>query len=367
MSSTIYYKGTLKDNVAVEALYEAVVESAAELNCKIVREEDTFYLEFTDGTSEPLMFKLDNRKINWFCKWNNPANPEEYFKIFDLFIAIRPLFKTLRIDDDEGAWQDYFERSRPCKINLRELSGPIEHSLLERDFTFSKYDLSDFLKPGMRFIPYSKVVYCVIAQDLLTVLDADTVEELDMDKMIELANKVQFEEMGPFSRENFAFEFPYILMLIWIGYCLTYGRRGRVCQLSNDVWGLKTNKLAAQAGILSEFLNIHSSTVNSKHTELKRFAKKYIYTGPPSECVSAEAKAQLTQVIKAYVAQNDIDTNSNEPVLIPLTGEIKEAYEAILANISTDMTDLITEDAGQSLQVLVSILDYLGFKYVGAE
>jgi hypothetical protein len=163
MSSTIYYKGTLKDGSSIDALYEAVLRQSSALNCKVVREADAFYMEFTEGTSEPMMFRLVNGKLNWFCKWSNPENPDEYYKLFDLFLAIKPLFKSLRIDDDEGAWQEYQLRSKPCKIRLRELSGPAELGLLERDFNASDYELSRFLKPGMMFLPYSDAVYCVIA------------------------------------------------------------------------------------------------------------------------------------------------------------------------------------------------------------
>jgi hypothetical protein len=367
MSSTIYYKGTLKDDCSVDELFDAVVQQSTAMNCNIVREVDSFYIEFTEGTSEPLMFRLDNRKINWFCKWNNPGNPGEYYRIFDLFIAVKPFFKTLRIDDDEGAWHDYQLMSKPCKIHLRELSSPAETGLLQRDFDASRYDLSGLLKPGMMFLPYSEAVYCVITQDFLKILKADSVNDLDKGRILELANSVQIEDDDPFTLENFEFQFPYMLLLIWIGHCLIYGCKGRVCRLSDEVRGLKTNKLAAKYGLLSIFLNIHSGTVNYKHAEMKRFASLHIDTGPKSGEFSAQAKEALTKIIKEYVAENNIDTSSKEPVLIPVTGEIKEAYEAIFAAEHKPAPDLKPEDIKQSLEALVSVLDYLGFKYVGVE
>ena len=140
---------------------------------------------------------------------------------------------------------------RPCRIRLRELSGPAELGLLERDFDAAKYDLSRFLKPGLMFLPYSEAVYCVIARDFLKIFKADTAAALDRDRILKLANKLRTDG-EPFTRENFAFMFPFILLQVWIGCCLTYkveaaftgGGRGQ---------GLKTNKLAAEFGLLSGF------------------------------------------------------------------------------------------------------------------
>lgn len=367
MSSTIYYKGTLKECSTFEDLYEVVCRQSTDLHCKIVKEEDAFYLEFAEGQSEPLLFRLNNGKINWFCKWNNPGNPDEYYKIFDLFISIKPLFKSLRVDDDEGAWNEYLLNSKPCKIHLRELLGPAENALLERDFIFSKYDLSELMKPGMRFFPYSNAVYCVIAQDFMRVVKADSTKTLDKNHILELVNRLQIEEKGQFSLENFAFQFPYILLMIWVGYCLTYGRKGRVCQLSDEVRGLKINRLAAEFGILSIFLNIHSGTVNSKHAEMKRFAADYIYTGPKSNEYSARAKAELAKIIKDYIKKNNIDTTLTESLFIPVSGEFKAAYDSIIAGLYSSAPNTQAEEFRRSLEVLVSLLDYLGFRYVGPE
>lgn len=363
MSSTIYYKGTLKDTSNVDELYDTVLRQSSGMHCKIVKEEDSFYIEFSEGQSEPLLFRLNNRKLNWFCKWNNPENPDEYYKIFDLFIAIKPFFKSLRVDDDEGAWQEYLLESKPCKIHLRQLSGPAEVGLLERDFDALNYDFSMFMKPGMRFFPYSKAVYCVIAQDFMRVFKVASIRDLNEDDMLDLANKLQFEECERFSHENFAFQFPFILLQIWIGYCLAY--KGRVYQITSEVRGLKMNRLAAQFGILSIFLNIHSGIVNSKHAEMKRFAGTYIDSGLKADEYSEQAKLALSKIIKEFVAKHNIDTTSKDPVFIPVTGEFKEAYEAIIASEQQATPRTPPENFRQSLEVLVSILDYLGFQYVG--
>jgi hypothetical protein len=364
MSSTIYYKGTLKDSSSTGELYEAALRQSAVMNCKIVREEDSFYIEFSEGASEPLLFRFNNRKISWFCKWDNPGNPDEYYRIFDLFIAVKPLFKSLCVDDDEGAWHDYMQKSKPCKIRMRELSGPTELGLLERDYCASDYDFSGFMIPGMRFIPYSDAVYCVIARDFLRIFKARRVQDLDRDLLLKLANKLRADD-EPFTHDNFAFMFPYMLLQIWIGCCLAYKVEGRVYRLPDEVRGLKTNKLAAEFGLLSVFLNIHSGTVNYKHAEMKRFAAAHLYTGPKSPAYSARAKSELTKLIRDYIAENDIDIMSKEPVLIPVTGAFKEAIDTIF----TDQPELETkrEDIRQSLKALVSILDYLGFQYVGVE
>ncbi len=100
---------------------------------------------------------------------------------------------------------------------------------------------------------------------------------------------------------------------------------------------------------------------------MKRFAAGHINTGASSTECSAQVKAALTELIRDYVMTNNIDTTSEGPVLIPLTGDFKEAYDAILAAGSMPAPDTQPEDIRQSLRVLVSILDYLGFKYVGVE
>jgi hypothetical protein len=364
MSSTIYYKGALKDGGSVNAVYDTVVRQSAGLNCKIVREADSFYIEFSEGTSEPLMFRFRDGRLNWFCKWDNPGNPDEYYRIFDLFLAVKPFFKSLRVDDDEGAWREYQLKLRPCRIRLRELSGPAELGLLERDFDAAKYDLSRFLKPGLMFLPYSEAVYCVIARDFLKIFKADTAAALDRGRILKLANKLRTDG-EPFTRENFAFMFPFILLQVWIGCCLAYKVEGRVYRLADEVRGLKTNKLAAEFGLLSEFLNIHSGTVNYKHAEIKRFAAEHVNTGLRSAEYGKAAKAALTELIRDYVVTNNIDTASGGPVLIPLSGAFKEAYDVIIGSIPALAPK--PEDARQSLRVLVSMLDYLGFKYVGVE
>lgn len=367
MSSTIYYKGTLKDSSSAEELYNAVLSRSSAMNCRIVRESDSFYIEFTEGSSEPLLFQLKDRKINWFCKWNNPGNPDEYYRIFDLFLAIKPFFKSLRIDDDEGAWQEYLLKSKPCKIHLRRLSTPAELSLLARELHSAHDDFSGFLKSGMRFIPYSNAVYALIAQDFLRIFKAGTVNDLDKHRILKLANRLRAAEDEPFTRDNFAFMFPYMLLQIWIACCLTYKNEGRVYRLSDELRGLRTNKLAAEFGILSVFLNIHSGTVNYKHAEMTRFAREYIYTGPKSGERSIQAKAALTRLIKEYIAGNNIDTTSKELFFIPMTDTFKDACETIFAGGDNSAPDLHQEDIVQSLEVLVSILDYLGFRYVGPE
>lgn len=366
MSSTIYYKGTLKDTRCAEDLYEAVRRQSATLNCKIVRSGNDFYIEFAGGASEPLLFRLNDGKVNWFFKWHNPANPDEYFRIFDLFIAIKPLFKSLRIDDDEGVWQEYLLKSTPCKIHLRQLSGPAELSLLEKNFKASDYDLTRFMMPGMMFLPYSNIVYCVIARDFLRIFNTDSVTALDKDRILNLANKLRIDDQL-FTHENFAFMFPYMLVQIWIGCCLAYKIEGRVCGLPDAVRGLKTNRLAAEFGLLSTFLNIHSGTVNYKHAEIKRFAARHMMnTAPKLADNSKQAKAALTKLFRSYITENNIDTQSGGPVLIPLTGSFKDAFEAITDSCKP-APGIRTDEAKQSLEELVSILDYLGFKYIGPD
>ena len=82
MSFTIYYKGTLKENNSINDIFDIVSNHIKYINAELNRYDDTIIINFLQGKNEPLTFHFDKNKINSFCKWNNPENPKEVYKIF---------------------------------------------------------------------------------------------------------------------------------------------------------------------------------------------------------------------------------------------------------------------------------------------
>jgi hypothetical protein len=131
MSCTIFYKGKLKEDISVEFTISKIKEYSKNFNCNVEKNENGITIDFLNGNSEPLSFNFKNNMINSFCKWNG-EDIEEFYKIFHLFIELKPLFKSLKIEDDEGLWHEYVIQKEPCKIKLKPLSSQIKMEFFNR-------------------------------------------------------------------------------------------------------------------------------------------------------------------------------------------------------------------------------------------
>jgi hypothetical protein len=316
MSCTIYYKGKLKEDISVELTISKLKEYSKIFNCNIENHENGITIYFLNGTSEPLDFNFKNKIINSFCKWNG-EDEEEFYKIFDLFIELKPLFKSLKIEDDEGLWHEYVIQKKPCKINLKPLSSQINKEFFNRvkeNESNPPSEIEKYIFSQSRLNLYSLTVVRIIIQDLIKIMKIGSVDGFKPQQIVELVNKLNFsnDDFGKDDIKNFPCTFPDMLMKIWISYSFTYKKMGRVKELSEKISDLKTSKLAAWFGILSIFLNRHSGVVNQKHAEMKKFVAKYYRTG-------------------AF-------------------GEV-----------------MVIDNPERELEFFFSIMDYLGFNYVGAE
>lgn len=314
MSCTIFYKGKLKSIYTFENIISIVQEHTKDFDCTLNIYENSIEVRFNTGKSEPLVLALENSKIDGFCKWNG-VNEEEYYKILDMFIELKPLFNPYRIEDDFGIWNNYLVQNKPCKIIKRSISTEQEQKLLHRiidnaqkGYSDTEIELLDIMYRHTEVAPFSKNICRLIVQDFIELFNIESLSSENRRRIIKVANEVSgFSQYLLFKEANFTFEFIYMVVAIWINYCLSYKNKGIVRDLSNGIRGLEGSKLAALYGILSNFLNCHSGTINPKHAEINKFIAKSI--------------------------------SHNNPFILSLLG----------ANIE--------------LELLISVLDYLGFRY----
>ena len=283
MSCTIFYKGTLKDNYNTSDVLNIVLQHIRNINAEIVQSSDSIIINFLNGKSEPLVFDIKNKKIDSFCKWNG-EDPEEFYRIFDMFIELQPIFKSLKIEDDQGLWLEYITQKKSCKIKLRPLTS-VEKKLIERikiNEMNPPTEIEKFIMAKSNFNPFNKALLRVIAQDFIKIMNIDSIDSFDPQAIVELANELKY--MGKYyykhEVENFNFEFNSILLEVWIGNTFEYRKMGLVKDLSGNIRGFETSILAAFEGIKSIFLNRHSGGAsNSKEAEMIKLAKKYYKTG----------------------------------------------------------------------------------------
>ena len=330
MSSTIFFEGTLKEQYESNDVLNIVLKHVQKTNAKLKQFEDSFIVCFLQGKSEPLEFRFENKKVDSFCKWNSDAS-EEYYRIFDLFIELKPLFKSLRIEDDEGLWHEYLIQKQPCKIKLRPLSsdemkfldrvkanemnppGEIElfiisksgfqpislevmndHvRLLEQIKTSGTSSLNETMQIlatqrsqlRRREKPFYHALLRIIVQDFIRIMNYGTVNDFIPNGIVGLANELSYLGVNSVKEEElFDFKFHWMLIEIWISCAFKYKDIGIVRELSDDIRGLATSKEAALCGITSIFLNKHSGGAsNVKEAEMRKLAKKYYKTGALGE------------------------------------------------------------------------------------
>lgn len=315
MSCTIFYKGTLRDSVTPESVFDCVSELIEQIDCHLHRESLTMTVFFNKGSSEPLMFAFANNKINGFCKWNGDT-AEEFYRILDLFIKIKPLFKSLKVEDDDGIWYSYLARNRACKIQLRLLESDNEQQLLRRIFenlAAPPDELEALLIEQLRLHPFNLSFLRIIIQDFIKIMNYQVPSDYSPETIIERASSVSFAEDHHANEDirNFRFTFPYLLLRIWFSHAFVYKTNDLVYKIPEETRGLKTSKIAALYGTISIFLNLHSGgATNAKEAEMIKLAKKHYPIGS--------------------------------------LGEV-----------------MVVDEPKRELEFFVSMMDYLGFRYIG--
>jgi len=125
----------------------------------------------------------------------------------------------------------------------------------------------------------------LIVQDFIKILQIKRKDDFNPEAIVAFTNKLGFadDHLGKAHIRNFEVTFSKMMLQIWISYAFEYKNQGIVSQLSNEIRGLKSSKLAALFGVLSIFLNCHSGVVNEKHAEMKKIAAKYYPVGGAGE------------------------------------------------------------------------------------
>jgi len=274
VSITIFYKGRLKENISVDMFSSTIEKYVSKIDCNVYQDNGAITIIFKNSHSEPLVFDFNNDAIDDFFKWNG-KNMNEFYEIFDLFKNIKPLFRSLKITDDEGLWEEYISQSQPCKVLLRSLVGEKENCLLKRAIKNKNIPLSKTehtVIVALRLNPSALSLYRLIVQDFIKILNLKCPSDFNPKSIVAFANELTFADdyIGEAQERIFECQFPYIIIQTWISHAFSYGKYGIVSQLSNNIRGLKSSKLAALFGILSIFLNCHGGIVNKKHAEMKK-------------------------------------------------------------------------------------------------
>ncbi|MCX7903166.1 MAG: hypothetical protein N2486_01515 [Caloramator sp.] len=304
MSCTVFYKGKLKDEYTFKDIVSIIEKHAKFLECKLNISDISLELIFLKGKSEPLVLSLENNKINGFFKWNG-IDEEEYYKILDMFIDLKPLFKSYKIEDDLGICDNYIIQNKPCKIIIRPILNDKEQKLLQRileninkKYSDTELELLNIMYRYSDISPFSENICRIIIQDFIKIFDIKSSISEKYNNILKVANEINwFDGYLTFTEENFIFEFIYIVVAVWINYCLSYKNKGLVKDLSNNIRGLESSKLAAIYGITSNFLNCHTGTVNSKHAEINKFMQKFYSNSNPFTLSQLGAETELILLI----------------------------------------------------------------------
>jgi len=134
--------------------------------------------------------------------------------------------------------------------------------------------------------PFHQSLLRIIVQDFIKIMNIDCMDDFKPQSIADLANELRF--LGKYHHKYevncFDFEFPSILLQIWMSYSFEYKKMGIVKEVSEDIRGFFTSKIAACEGIKSIFLNRHSGGAsNAKEAEMIKLAKKYYKTGALGE------------------------------------------------------------------------------------
>jgi len=314
MSCTIFYKGTLKDNNNPDDVLITVSKHLKSINGELSLCGDTIIIKFLQGQSEPLVFNFNNGTVDAFCKWNG-EEPGDFYAIFDMLIELKPLFKSFSIEDDEGHWHEYVINKQPCKIKLRPLSMN-EMRLLQRIKMNEANSLDATEKLVMdksELRPFNKALLRIIVQDFIQIMGINEVDDFVPQVILDLTNELDFGGETSYKEkiEWFNFHFNRMLIIIWLSYAFEYKNLGIVKNVAESVRGIVSSKIAATDGIASIFLNRHTGGAsNSKEAEMRKLAKKHYRSGA--------------------------------------LGEV-----------------MVIDNPERELEFFFSMMDYLGFKYVG--
>jgi len=285
MSCTIFYKGTLNEKSTPKDVIDTIQKHMKYINADLKYTDDSIVINFKSRLSEPLVFNFVNNSINSYCKWDG-NNSEEFYRILDIFIELKHLFKILEVEDEEGLWYGYNIQKQPCKINLRSLSASNELQLLNRIINNNHNELNEienYIISLSRLCPFNQSLLRIIVQDFIKIMQIENIKDFSRKAIVVLMDQITFVNDHFAKTDLKYFEFDTILMRLWISYVFTYKNMRIVKDLPENIKGLKSSKLAALFGILSIFLNCHGGVVNEKHAQMKKFAAMYYMSYPLGE------------------------------------------------------------------------------------
>ncbi|MCL2488133.1 MAG: hypothetical protein FWE80_05555 [Oscillospiraceae bacterium] len=335
MGCTIFYKGFLKQDYTPENVFDIVEKHARDLSCNICREDRILTVSFDSGMSEDLVFDLSTKKLNGFCKWNNDAPDEdisELYKIFDMFIDIKPLFQSFGLTDDYGLFPEYITRNKPCKIVLRKLKSEAEYELAERVKSYERTPPNKLIQKIMKTAGWTTphtFLARLIAEDYAKHMEYHSAEQFSQKGCRKALDTLSaFYEMDYSLCRDYDFPCSSFLLGVWLSCAFAYKNYGMVGTITPSPRGFLSSKSAAEAGIQSAFLNGFTCIVNTKHAEMEKFMGTF-----RAEQLSVSLSGMDNSLESLANALCTLFMAPGEPVKI--------------------------------LEMLLSMMDFLGFKYVG--
>lgn len=319
MSCTLFYKGSLKAHVNLDCVMEIIQNQARNMDVSVIQANNDICIHFRNGQSEPLVFKFNSGQVSGFCKWNG-TEINEYYKILDLFVELRPVFRLLSVYDDAGIGDTYVAQKKSCRIKLCPL--PVDGELLLKRVQKNNFDsptkVETYIMDRTGLRPPHKSLLRVIVQDFIQIMNIRGKEDFNPHAVMEVIRRINFmgyDRESELTMRSFEFYFSTYLLEIWIGHTFYYKNAGVVKDLPITTSGMKTSSIAGVYGIKSIFLNRHAGgATNSKEAQMVLFAKQYYETGNLGEVVvndTPEREIQMLFSMLQYLGLRYIGIHKN--------------------------------------------------------
>jgi hypothetical protein len=308
----LHYKGNLKQDTDINLLFTEIAELVKGINCTTDVTGENMVIDFITRKGLTLIFNFNKRKIDGVFSWKG-INEDELNKVFDLFIAIKPYFKSLSVHDTYDLFNHYKLIKIGCKISVKKLESKSELEFCNRAKRYKYKNLNDDEKNLLCIFGekiYSDRLFVLMLQDLIKICGLPEFEKRV--KAMTLKIMEQIPTFMKFMYAPFHIERIYSMVFLWINYTMSYKGKGLVYKLTGNEKGLAGSLEAAVFALPANLFGVSTLAVNPKHVLIDNFFNQQY--------------------------------------------KFEERWDLSSSN-----------DGLKETTVLLSVLDYLGFEYVGAE
>ena len=220
MSDTIFYRGKLKKTCSINDIYEkclsAIKKSGPTKNwrCTFDEQNQKVVVDFNDSESENMIFELEDRQLNGFCKVFFPMEGDMYeksslfFACMKMLYSLKKFFNEFEVSDDYGAWEGFLEAMK-YRAKLRELTDE------EKERVNKAYEKG--------YNNHEDMLLMFIAEDLNISVEDNLVDYVS-------ENYAGYERYA-IMKEHWMLP----VLEMWTCETCTYGKLGRVSDIEEDV------------------------------------------------------------------------------------------------------------------------------------